>query len=621
MPKSWPLGLLAVAVIVVCALVIPRHFKKTPRPAPVQPASSQPSPFANTKGGLADVMLVNGHIYTMDPEHPWASAVAIRGEAIIAVNYSQAPPPTPAPGGGAHGDSNELKNFRGHNTRVIDLHGQFAMPGFNDAHLHLAEAAYGKNDVNLVATSSLADFEQRIRVTLSFYKPGEWIVGRGWDHTLWPRKAFPTKEDLDSVSTENPIFAERIDGHVAVANSRALQIAGINAKTPDPPGGHIERDPRTNEPTGLLEEQSAMDLVASHIPPHSLPLRANLFEKVMQEASKYGVTSIQDNSVVDLQDNSDYGWQNFLVMQQMKKEGRLTVRITEWLPFDAPLDTLQQMRNTAGTTDPWLRSGPLKTHLDGSLGSRTAALLAPYSDAPKTSGILIENPLTLKPMAIERDKAGFQLAFHAIGDRANRLALDTFQAVVDANGARDRRDRVEHAQVVAAEDFERFGKLNLVASMQPAHLLDDARWADARLGPARDKGAYAWLTMQKTGAHLAFGTDFPDYESIDPLQGIYACVTRQMIDDPHSGTAVGKPWQPQEKLPIEDCLRDYTVGSAYAEFEEQSKGVIRQGMAADIVVYPVDILQIPPPQLLKTPVVMTLAGGKIRYAAATPVSH
>ena len=194
MPKSWPPGLLAVAAIVVCALVIPRHFRKTPKPGPVQPASSQPSPFANTKGGLADIMLVNGHIYTMDPEHPWASAVAIRGEAIIAVNYSQAPPPTPAPGGGAHGDSNELKNFRGRNTRVIDLRGQFAMPGFNDAPLHLAEAAYGKNDVNLVATSSLADFEQRIRVTLSFYKPDEWIVGRGWDHSCGLAKFSPRKK-------------------------------------------------------------------------------------------------------------------------------------------------------------------------------------------------------------------------------------------------------------------------------------------------------------------------------------------------------------------------------------------------------------------------------------------
>jgi predicted amidohydrolase YtcJ len=271
------------------------------------------------------------------------------------------------------------------------------------------------------------------------------------------------------------------------------------------------------------------------------------------------------------------------------------------------------MRESGGTTDPWLKTGALKTHLDGSLGSRTAAMLAPYSDAPKTSGILIENPATLTPMAIERDKAGFQLAFHAIGDRANRLALDTFAAVVAANGTRDRRFRVEHAQVVAPEDFEHFGKLDVVASMQPAHLLDDARWADARLGPNRSRGAYAWLTLEKSGAHLAFGTDFPNYESIDPLQGIYACVTRQLAD----GTPA-KGWQPQERLPIDECLRYYTTGSAYAEFSEQSKGVIAQGMLADIVIYPVNLLQIPPPQLLKTNVATTIVGGKIRYSASTP---
>jgi predicted amidohydrolase YtcJ len=607
------IGLLAALGAAVCA-ILPREAntlknaefpKFIPRESPQLPAS---------RGGPADILLTNGQIYTMDPAHPWASSVAIRGELIIAVAYSAAPPePAPAPGTQQHAAGDELKNFRGRNTRVIDLHGQFAMPGFNDAHLHLAEAAYSKNDVNLIATTSLADFEQRIRVTLSFYKPGEWIVGRGWDHTVWPRKVFPTREDLDSVSTANPIFCGRIDGHVAVANSRALEIAGITGKTPDPPGGHIERDPKTGEPTGLLEEDAAMELVASHIPPHSALLRARLFGQILEEAAKYGVTSIQDNSVMALQDNNDYGWQNFLVLQQMRKEGKLPVRVTEWLPFVAPLDTLKQMRDAGGTTDPWLKTGALKALLDGSLGSRTAAMLAPYSDAPKTSGILRENPATLAPMAVERDNAGFQLAFHAIGDRANRLALDTFAAVLAANGPRDRRDRIEHAQVVAPDDFERFGKLDVVASMQPAHLLDDARWAEARLGPNRSRGAYAWLTLEKSGAKLAFGTDFPNYESIDPLQGIYACVTRQLMD----GTPP-KGWEPQERLPIDECLRDYTTGSAYAEFEEQSKGTIAQGMDADIVVYPVNLLQIPPPQLLKTNVVMTIAGGKIRYSAAAP---
>jgi predicted amidohydrolase YtcJ len=616
MRRLTRIALLAALAALVCA-VLPREANTLSYLEYPKFHAQEPQLASGARGGPADIILTNGQIYTMDPAHPWASSVALRGETIIAVAYSAAPPEaSAAPGAQQHLGGNELKNFRGRTTRVIDLHGQFAMPGFNDAHLHLAEAAYGKDDVNLVDTSSLADFEQRIRVTLSFYKPNEWIVGRGWDHTLWPHKVFPTREDLDDVSTENPIFCERIDGHVAVANSLALQIAGITAKAPDPPGGHIEHDPKTGEPTGLLEEDSAMDLVASHIPPHSLPRRAQLFEAVMNEALKYGVTSIQDNSVMALQDNNDYGWQNFLVLQRMQKDGKLPVRITEWLPFDAPLATLQQMRDASSTTDPWLKTGALKALLDGSLGSRTAAMLAPYSDAPKTSGLLRENAATLTPMAIERDKAGFQIAFHAIGDRANRLALDTFAAVVAANGARDRRDRVEHAQVVAMDDFERFGKLALVASMQPAHLLDDERWAEARLGPSRSRGAYAWMTMEKSGAKLAFGTDYPNFESINPLEGIYACVTRQLKD----GTPP-KGWEPQERLPIDECLRAYTVGSAYADFTEQSKGAIAQGMLADIVVYPVNLLQIPPPQLLKTPVVMTIDGGRIRYSATASSSQ
>ncbi len=565
---------------------------------------------SSVRGGPADIVLVNGQIYTMDPAHPWATAVAIRGDSIVALAYADAPSNSTAPPVTQTRSSDELKALRGRSTRVIDLHGQFAMPGFNDAHIHMAEAAYARTQITLVGTTSLADFEQRIRVNISFYRPGEWIVGYGWDHTVWPRKVFPTREDLDAVSTTNPIFCTRIDGHVAVANSRALEIAGVTAKTPDPPGGHIERDPKTGEPTGLLEETAAMQLVASHIPPHSLGQRATLFGQVLEEAARYGVTSIQDNSVMALPDNDDFGWQNFLVLQQMKREGKLPIRITEWLPFDASLANLQDMRTAAGTADPFLKSGALKLHLDGSLGSRTAAMLAPYSDAPKTSGILRVDPATLGPMAIERDKAGFQIAFHAIGDRANRLALDTFAAVIAANGDRDRRDRVEHAQVVAPADFDRFGKLQIVASMQPAHLLDDARWASARLGPIRSKGAYAWLTMQKSGGKLAFGTDYPDFESVNPLQGIYACVTRQMLD----GTPAGG-WEPQERLPIDDCLRAYTVGSAYAEFEEPLKGTLAPGMYADIVVYPANLLQIPAPELLKTPVSMTFVAGRLRYSA------
>jgi predicted amidohydrolase YtcJ len=394
---------------------------------------------------------------------------------------------------------------------------------------------------------------------------------------------------------------------VAVVNSSALKIAGITRETPDPPGGRIERDPTTGEPTGMLMEDAAMNLVLARVPSYSEAQRLRAFALAMNEASELGVTSVQDNSVLWSPDDDNYGWENFLVYQKLKEEGALKIRITEWLPFDFSVERLEEMRRAGGTTDPWLKTGTLKALLDGSLGSRTAALLAPYSDDPSTSGILRLDPALVMQMALERDRAGFQLAFHAIGDRANRIALETFAAAAKANGARDRRDRVEHAQIVAPGDFARYASLGVIASMQPSHLLDDERWAGDRLGSERIKGAYAWRTMEQGGVHLAFGTDYP-VESINPLRGIYACVTREL---PGGGPPGG--WQPQEKLSMDDCLHAYTAGSAYAEFEEARKGTLAPGMLADIVVFPVDITRIPPRDLLTTRVMMTIAGGKIVY--------
>jgi len=545
----------------------------------------------------ADLVLTGGRIFTGDVKHPWASALAIRGESISAVAESDA----------------GLKSFIGPKTRVVDLHGKFAMPGFNDAHVHLAGAGQEMLEVKLEGAASLPEFQQLIRGRLKDFKPGEWMVGRGWDHTLWPEKKFPTRQDLDAISTDHPMFFGRVDGHVAIANSRALAIAGITRTTPDPPGGHIERDPATGVPTGMLEEDAAMDLVYGRIPSYSSDRRRRALELAVDEAVRYGVTSLQDYSVDNKPDSDNFGWQNFLVLQQMRREGMLKARVTEWLPFDAPLARLEEMRRIGGFSspgnpgDPWLKTGPVKAFLDGSLGSRTAAMLAPYADDPATSGILRIEPKQLEKMAIERDRAGFQLAFHAIGDRANRVALDVFTAVRNANGARERRDRVEHAQVVAPPDIERFASLGVIASMQPSHLLDDERWAADRLGPERVKGAYAWHTMQQDGVHLAFGTDFP-VESVNPLRGLYACTTREL---PGGGPAGG--WHPEERLAIEDCIRAYTVGSAYAEFEERRKGTLAAGMLADIVVFPADITRMPPKDLLRTRAAMTIVGGRIVY--------
>jgi predicted amidohydrolase YtcJ len=561
------------------------------------PASIPKKMRDNVTEARADILLTNGRIYTGDPKLLWASSVAIRGESIVAVGEPDA----------------DLKSFRGPKTRIIDLHGQLAMPGFNDAHVHLAGAGQQMLEVNLEGTASLTEFQQRIRSRLKDFKPGEWIIGRGWDHTLWPENKFPTRRDLDAVSSDHPMFFGRVDGHVAIANSRALTIAGVTRATPDPRGGHIEREPVTGEPTGMLEEDAAMDLVYDRIPPHSTRQRRQALELAIDEAVRYGVTSLQDNSVDNKPEPDNFGWQNFLILQQLQLEGALKARVTEWLPFTAPLARLKEMRRIGGFSspghpgDPWLKTGAVKAFLDGSLGSRTAAMLAPYSDDPATSGILRMEPKQLEQMSIERDRAGFQLAFHAIGDRANRVALDVFAAVRTANAPRDRRDRVEHAQVVALTDIGHFASLGVIASTQPSHLLDDERWAADRLGPERVKGAYAWHTMQQDGVRLAFGTDFP-VEAVNPLRGLYACVTREL---PGGGPAGG--WHPEERLSMEDCVRAYTVGSAYAEFEEKRKGTLAPGMQADIVVFPTDITRVPAKDLLHTPVAMTIAGGRIVY--------
>jgi predicted amidohydrolase YtcJ len=545
------------------------------------PGTKQVDPVMtfHDSGAPADLALINGVIYTGDSAKPRVAAIACRGEQIVAT-----------------GTTAEIRKLIDSKTRVIDLHGGFAMPGFNDAHLHLGSAAQAKLTVNLEGAKSLAEFQERIRGRVATSKPGEWITGRGWDHTLWSPANFPTRKDLDAISTEHPMLFTHISGHVAVANSKALELAGITAATANPPGGEIEHDAQ-GQPDGMLKEGSAYGLVGRKIPDVTAEQQKKGIELALAEAAQNGVTSMQDNS----------SWADFLAYGELKKQGRLTARITEWLPFDAPLDKLQQMRTEGGTTDPWLKTGALKGFMDGALGTGTAALLAPYSDDPKNSGILESHPDDLNKMSIERDKAGFQIAFHAIGDRGNRVALDAFAAVVAANGERDRRDRIEHAQIVAPDDFARFASLKVIASMQPSHQTTDMRWAEKRLGPERIKGAYAWKTMLDHGVRLAFGTDWP-VEVINPMRGIHACVTRQLPDGtPASG------WQPQEKIPMDRCIRAYTVGSTYAEFEDGKKGLIMPGFFADVIVLSGDVTKIPAGDILNVKVLNTIVGGRVVY--------
>lgn len=525
-----------------------------------------------------ELVLKNGNIYTVDPHLGRVEALAISEGKIVAA-----------------GTNAEIEPWVGPRTKVLDLAGKFVMPGFNDAHTHFGSGGQRLLAVNLGGTRSLGEFQERIRARVRETPPGEWIQGGGWDESLWPENRIPTRADLDAVSTQHPMVFSRVDGHSVVVNSAALSKAGITRETQPPYGGAIVKD-ASGEPTGWLKD-AATELVEKLVPAPSREQRQRGLRLALQEAARRGVTSIQDNS----------DWEDFLAFRALKEEGKLTLRVTEWLPFLAPLEKLEAMRREGGSTDPWLKTGALKAVTDGSGGSRSAAMLAPFADDPANRGLLLIEPEQLKKMVLERDAAGFQITLHAIGDYANRLALDAFELALKTNGRRDARHKIEHAQFLDRADVPRFQALGVIASMQPSHVLSDIRWAPKILGPAREYEAYAWNSVLKTGARLAFGTDFP-VEPLNPLRGLYASVSREAEG---GGPAGG--WLPEEKISIADAIRAYTWGSAYAEFEEQRKGTLAPGKLADLVVLSQDVTRVPASEILRTEVLLTMVGGKIVY--------
>jgi predicted amidohydrolase YtcJ len=475
----------------------------------------------------------------------------------------------------------------------VDLQGRFVMPGFNDAHTHIAGAGQQKLAIDLDGTSSLAEMQERIRTFAASAPAGSWLRGGGWDHTKWPGKQLPTRQDIDRVTQGHPAVLERTDGHILVANSAALAAAGITRNTKDPSGGKIDRD-AAGEPTGIVREGPATSLLFNIIPPLTHEERRKALVLAIGDALAHGVTSVQDLST----------WEDFLVLEELEKSGQLHLRVTEWLPFGTSLDTLKAHRSAHPADDPMLRTGMLKGFMDGSLGSRTAAMAESYSDDLGNSGLPRYIQATLNDMATERAKAGFQLGFHAIGDRANDMALDAFQA---AGATPERRFRIEHAQVVLPTAFDRYRKLGVIASMQPSHLLTDMNWAGDRLGPERAKYSYAWRSMLDHHIALAFGTDYP-VESINPFRGLYAAVTRQN----EAGT---QSYQPQERLTLNEAIDAYTRGSAFAEFRELELGSLQPGFYADFVVLDRDITSASPQQLLHSQVLRTVVNGETVYTA------
>ena len=573
-------------VVVISLFVFIAIFSNVPVSAQNVPAAS-----AESKP-KADIIFVHANVYTGVPSNAQFSsilreeAIAVRGDRIQAV-----------------GKNVDIQKLKGPQTQVVDLGGHFVMPGFNDAHLHLADAGLQKLNVDLIGVKTLDELRNRLLAKVETAKPGEWILGGGWDETLWPVKALPSRWDLDEVSGGHPVFLDRVDGHLAVANTRALQLASVTIASRDPEGGQIDRD-ANGQPTGVLRDtaQHAVEVV---LPQPTREKRRHGIEVALADLAEHGVTSAQDYSP---------DWQNFEIYEDLEKEGKLTARISEWLPFDDSIEELQKKRDSHPQADLMLHTGMLKGFMDGSLGGHTAALLEPYSDDPKNSGLPRYEAAKLNDMAKERVLAGFQLGFHAIGDKGIQMALDAFaeaekaareQKVKGPNGGDDFRLRVEHAQVTTPAQIARFKELKVIASMQPSHLTTDMRWAQDRLGAKRAATAYAWAAFLNKGVTLAFGTDYP-VEPVTPFRGLYAAVTRKSEDGKQE-------FFPAQRLTMDQAIAAYTTGSAFAEFEEKEKGKLVPGMLADFVVLDRDVTAAAAEKVLATKVLRTVVGGKTIY--------
>jgi len=555
------------------------------------PATNAPQTAAT--GPKADAIFLHGNVYTGTPANSQFSSI-LRQEAI-AVREGRIQ---------AVGKNGEIEKLKGPQTQVVDLGGHFVMPGFNDAHMHLADAGLQKLDVNLVGVKTLDELRERLRAKVDSAKPGEWILGGGWDETMWPVKTLPNRWDLDEVSNGHPVFLDRVDGHLAVANTRALQLASVTLASRDPLGGHIDRN-ENGEPTGIVRD-TAQQAVRAVIPAPTHEKERAGIEVALADLAEHGITSAQDNS----------SWEDFQIYEELEKEGKLTARISEWLPFDDSVEDLTKKRDSHPLNDLMLRTGMLKGFMDGSLGGHTAALLEPYADDPKNSGLARYEADKLNEMAKERVLAGFQLGFHAIGDKGIQMALDAFaraekaareNKVKAANGSDDFRLRIEHAQVTTPAQISRFKELKVVASMQPSHVLTDMRWAQDRIGTKRAATSYAWAALLNKGVTVAFGTDYP-VELVNPFRGLYAAVTRKSEDGKQE-------YFPEQKLTMDQAIAAYTTGSAFAEFEEKEKGKLVPGMLADFVVLDRDITATAPEKVLATKVLKTVVGGKTVYEA------
>jgi predicted amidohydrolase YtcJ len=525
-------------------------------------------------------LVVYGRVWTGDSARPWAQAVAVEKDRIVAVGESAAVARRVASG-----------------TRVLANGKAMVMPGFMDGHTHFIYGGFQLASVELRDAASPAEFISRIKRFAAKLRPGEWITGGDWDHERWPGTPLPERSWIDSVTPNNPVFVSRLDGHMALANSAALRLAGMNRASRDIQGGTIVRDGR-GEPTGVLKDE-AQGPVLAVIPVPSASQSDSAMTRALAWAASKGVTGVADVSVP---------WFEVAALKRAHARGALTTRISVYVP----LADWRRMADTVrgnGAGDAWLRVNGVKGYVDGSLGSTTALFYQPYNDAPKTTGLLVTPEDSLRRWIGGADSAGLHVVVHAIGERANGLLLDIYDSVATAHGRRDRRFRIEHAQHLRRQDIERIAHTGVIASMQPYHAIDDGRWAEKRIGPERIKTTYAFRSLLDRGARLAFGSDWT-VAPLDPLLGIYAAVTRRTLDGKHPGG-----WVPEEKITVEEALRAYTSGNAYGVFAEKTRGKLAPGYLADLVLLDQDLTAIPPAAIQNARVVTTIVGGKVVYSS------
>src|SRR6266540_2257619 len=528
----------------------------------------------------ADTIVSGGMVWTgLSSGAPQRGAVALAAGRILAI-----------------GDSAQIGRYRGPKTRSVQADGGLVLPGFTDGHTHFIDGGFQLASVGLRDAATPQEPTRRLKEYAKTLKPGEWITGGDWDHTLWAGQPLPHHEWIDSVTPNNPVFVSRVDGHEALANAAAMRAAAVTKDTPTPSGGEILRDARTGEPTGIFKDR-ALDLIGRAIPEPSPAQRDSALARALAYAASLGVTATAHVSA---------SWADLASYRRLERAGRLTLRAALYLPLDS-WRAVAETVSRSNRGDEWVKIGGVKGFMDGSAGSRTAYFFEPYSDSAGYHGLLQNSEADMRAWIGDADSAGLQVAVHAIGDRANAILLAIYDSVTRAHGPRDRRFRVEHAQHLRSQDVPLFGRLGVIPSMQPYHAIDDGRWVEQRIGPQRIKTTYAFRGLLDTGATLAFGSDWT-VAPLDPILGIYAAVTRRTLDGKNPGG-----WVPEQKITVGEALRAYTAGNAYATFAEKQWGALAPGYDADVVVLDRNLCAVPAVSLDRARVVVTIAGGKVVY--------